>query len=102
MDEITQTTPKRVGIGSTVGTIIIIALIVLGGLYFWGKRLEESKNLQQVTTEDTQTTAPQLSAEEQENNLIKNTNPSDELNSIEADLNGTNLDNLAPELQTTQ
>ena len=42
---------KKPGIGSTVGTIIIIALIILGGLYFWGKRLEESKNVIQNNTD---------------------------------------------------
>ncbi len=26
-----------------MGTIIILAIIVLGALYFWGKRLEESR-----------------------------------------------------------
>lgn len=97
-----ETTPKKVGIGSTVGTIIIIALIVLGGLYFWGKRLEESKNIKQITTENTQVTPTPLTAEQQEANLIRTTSTSDDLGSIESDLGKTNLDNLTPELQTAQ
>jgi len=43
---------NKTSIGSVVATIIIIALIVLGGLYFWGKRIEQvqaTQNLQVFT-----------------------------------------------------
>ncbi|MEI6843305.1 MAG: hypothetical protein WCK48_02250 [bacterium] len=85
---------KKIGIGSTVGTIIIIALIVLGGLYFWGKRIEESKNIQQMTSDTTQTTADQSEAA-----VIKTLTPDDEISSIEQDLKNTNVDSLGSELQ---
>jgi hypothetical protein len=87
---------KKTGIGSIVGTIIIVALIVLGGLYFWGKRLEESKNVQDMTGQQNQVQT--MSAEEQQLQSIRTTSSSDELSSIEADLNATNLDNLDTEL----
>ena len=90
---------KKTGIGSTIGTIIIIALIVLGGLYFWGKRLEESKNISQITTETPQDNTV-LTAEEQEASTIKNISTSDDIISIETDLKNTNLDNLDAELKT--
>jgi len=72
---------NKSGIGSIIGTVVIIALIILGGLYFWGKRIEEAKFKQDLVTDDV--------PEQTEN---------DELSSIEADLNGTNLDNLSAEL----
>jgi hypothetical protein len=44
-----QNTPQqnppenKSSIGSILGTIIILAIIILGALYFWGKRIEESR-----------------------------------------------------------
>lgn len=84
---------NKSSIGSIIGTIIIIALIILGGLYFWGKRIEESKNLQSLTEEPI--TEEEIQAER---NVISETNSSDELNSIEADLNATEINNLDSEL----
>ena len=85
---------KKTPIGSIIGIIIIIALIVLGGLYFWGKRIEESKNTKELTTDTTQP----LSSEDNEASIIKSTNSSDDLDSIEADLKATNTSNLDLEL----
>lgn len=86
---------NKSSIGSIIGTIIIIAIIILGGLYFWGKRIEESKAKQDLmtnftpgTTDNTQTAT------------TTSLNSSDDLDSIETDLNNTNLDNLSTELNT--
>lgn len=87
---------NKTGIGSIIGAIIIIALIVLGGLYFWGKRIEESKNAQEMTSDNTQPAMQDSSA--QEAAQIKNVSSSDDLNSIEADLNSTQTTNLDSEL----
>ncbi len=82
-------------IGSIIGTIIIIALIILGGLYFWGKRVEESKNIQNLTTD---TTTPQQAPDTSEAGLIKSSvSSSDDLSSIDTDLQNTNTTNLSPE-----
>lgn len=88
---------KKTGVGSIIATIIIIALILLGGLYFWGKRMEEAKNIKQITNEQDQT--PPLTLDEQEAASIRNTSTSDELDAIENDLKRTNLDNLDSELK---
>jgi flagellar biosynthesis component FlhA len=40
---------NKTSIGSVIATIIIIALIVLGGLYFWGKRIEQQQAVQSFT-----------------------------------------------------
>jgi len=72
---------KKAGVGSIVATILIIAVIVLGALYFWGKRMEESKATQELLNEN--------------NNDIEtvlNVSSEDDLNSIEAELNSTNLE----------
>ena len=38
-----QNKENKASICSILGTIIILAIIILGALYFWGKRLEESR-----------------------------------------------------------
>jgi flagellar basal body-associated protein FliL len=47
---------NKTSIGSVIATIIIIALIVLGGLYFWGKRIEQTQSVQTFTVATTTTT----------------------------------------------
>lgn len=76
----------KTGWGSIIATVLIIAIVVIGALYFWGKRIEESKN------------AEELLNEENEVETILNLSTSDELDSIEAELNSTNLE-LDAELQ---
>ena len=92
-----QTPPasqNQSSIGSIIGTIIIIAIIILGGLYFWGKRIEEAKLKQSLVSD---TTSQDMVANEAA--TIKSVSSSDDLNSIETDLNNTNLDNLGAEMQ---
>ena len=89
---------NKSSIGSIIGTIIIIAVIILGGLYFWGKRIEENK-LKQKLISDSMETIPTQEADP--DGSINKTGSSDDLNSIDADLNSTNLDNLDAELNTS-
>lgn len=88
---------NKSSLGSIIGTVIVIAIIILGGLYFWGKRVDESKFNQELVSEPTQTITIQED-ENMEANAIKSVTNSDELDSIEADLKGTQLDNLGAEL----
>lgn len=85
---------NKSSIGSIIGTIIILAVIILGGLYFWGKRIEESKLKQDLITQNENDKNTQVN----EATVIRSINSSDDLNSIEADLNNTKLDNLGQEL----
>jgi len=87
---------NKSGIGSIIGTIIIIAIIILGGLYFWGRRVEESKSKENLVSD---TTSPTSSAEISEAATIKAVTSGDDLDSIDADLQSTNLDNLDTEVQ---
>lgn len=91
-----ETPNKSSGIGSIIGTIVIIAIIILGGLYFWGKRIEDAKMKQDLVSEVN--TESQTEPTVNEAAAIKSISPSDDLNSIEADLNGTNLNDLDAEI----
>ncbi|MFZ2621139.1 MAG: hypothetical protein WAX85_01435 [Minisyncoccia bacterium] len=87
--------PQKSSIGSIIGTIIIIAVIILGGLYFWGKRIEESKVKQALVSGEVSQGATVNEAA-----VITNVTTGDDLGSIEADLKNTNLDNLSTEINT--
>ena len=81
------------GIGGIIGIVVIISIIILGGLYFWGKRIEESRLKQELVSGNVQTSMQ----EQNEASVIRSVSSSDDLGSIEADLNQTNLDNLGAE-----
>jgi uncharacterized protein HemX len=73
--------------GPIIGILVIIIIMVLGGLYFWGQRLD-----QQI--QQTQEEVPQQSQ-------TQDTQPtSDEVSSIEADLSATNFDTLGSEIDS--
>lgn len=84
---------NKSSIGSIIGTIIIIAIIILGGLYFWGKRMQEAKIKENLVNDTSSQTT-----EVNETATIQTVSSSDDLNAIEADLNNTNLDNLGSEI----
>jgi len=71
--------------GPVIGTIIILAVIVLGGLYFWGQRAEVEPAM---TEEQVQ----------EQVNMIQEQSTSDVPADIEADLNATDIDSLDSEL----
>lgn len=85
---------NKSSIGSIIGTIVIIAIIVLGGLYFWGKRIEENKSKENLITDFTPGEVDNFQA-----SASTEVSSSDELDSIEADLNATDLDSLGAELE---
>jgi|SRR3989344_5416725 len=73
--------------GPVIGTIIIILLIILGGLYFWGQRVNDRG----AQTEDFVTPGADIES-------LETQGTSDDVTSIEADLNTTNLDDLGTEV----
>lgn len=77
-------------VGALIGSIIVIAVIVIGGIYFWMTRNGESTA--PATTETPslgQTVTP-----DQETAALLNQGTSSEVSDIEKDLNATNFDNL--------
>ena len=87
--------PQKSSVGGIIGTIIIIALIILGGLYFWGKRIEESKAKENLVTDNSPT-----QTEVNEANSIRSVSSSDDINSIQADLDATNFNNMDTEVNS--
>ncbi|MDP3875128.1 MAG: hypothetical protein Q8Q22_01245 [bacterium] len=69
--------------GLVVGAIVILAIIILGGLYFWSQRVGEKVSTDEVI----------------EN--INQQNNSDEAATIEADLDATDIENLDAELNAS-
>jgi len=83
-----NTQPKEKSVGSIIAIIIIIAVIIIGGLYFWGKTINDLG----INTDKELTSDEML-------NSLNTQKTSDELTDIEADLNATDLDELDTELQ---
>jgi len=72
--------PKKSS-GPLIAVIVILALIIIGGLYFFKARMSE-REAYAPATEDAITES------------LNQQGTSDELGSIEADLNATDIDNL--------
>lgn len=72
-------------IGPLVGIIVVVIVVVLGGMYFWGQRIEKSG-------EDT------AFENDAATESLENQSSSDEIAAIEADINNTDLQNLDTEL----
>lgn len=77
-----QSQPEQKSMGPLISVVIILALIIVGGLYF----LKERASMD--------TTIPAGDEVDLVNASLKKQGTSDDLNSIEADLNATDLNNL--------
>lgn len=85
-------------IGPAIGIIVIIAVIVLGGLYFWGQRIEQRKAVTPVVQESSVTSQNQ-DAMMRTNGSVGATqtqNTADDTVSIESELNATNVNSIDP------
>jgi hypothetical protein len=76
-----QTQTEKKSVGPLIAVIVILALIIIGGLYFLKERSSQEVY---VPTEQNDAVTESLNQQ----------STSDDLNSIEADLNATNLDSL--------
>jgi len=80
--------------GPTVGTILIIIILIIGGLYIWGAKLST-----ETPTVDDSVTGEDIAAQQDETiEALVNQSSSDEVSAIEEDLNATDLENLDAEL----
>ena len=77
---------KSSSAGPVIGVVIILAIIILGALYFWGQRGAP----EDTTLESDETTQS-----------IDSQSSSDDLNSIEADLDSTDIENLDAEINAS-
>jgi uncharacterized protein HemX len=90
---------KKSGIGAVIATVVIIAIIILGALYFWGKRIENQKLQEALVQGASTSTDTSESASAIEATKIETVSQDDSLNTINAELKTTNTTNLSPELQ---
>lgn len=65
--------------GPIIGAIVILAVIILGGLYFWGQRAGDGAMIDETNTQS----------------------GSDETAAIEADLDAIDIENLDAELNAS-
>lgn len=72
---------EKKSIGPLIAVVVILALIIIGGLYFLKERSSQNVYVPAQTTDNVTASLNQQSS-------------SDTLDSIEADLNVTNLNNL--------
>ena len=70
---------QKEGVGSVIGIIIIIIVLLIGALYFVDQRIQKSKEFQATINEG---------------NLSSSTMMSDEITDIEKDSTSMNFDNL--------
>ncbi len=84
-----QQSPKS--IGPAIGIVIIILVIILGAMYFWGQTIDRREAMlnQQMETLEQEEGLPEQSS-------------SDDLGSIEADLNMANFEDLGDEFDSVE
>ena len=80
-------------VGPLIGSIIIILIILVGGLYFWGSIIVDRKN--EIESE----AVLEEQSQDSEVEAITNQSSSDDADSIEADLNATDLDSADTEIE---
>jgi len=91
MNELSE--PQKKSTGAVIGSIIVIVVIIVGGLYLWGKQISEKRAQESMTPEQI------LSEPDNSLNALQNQSKSDEVSDIEKDLNATDLNELDKELQ---
>ena len=80
--------------GLIIGVIVILAIIILGGLYFWGQREGNDTTINDATINDATITDEALESINLQSGL-------DDTTSIEADLDATDIENLDAELNAS-
>ncbi len=78
--------------GPLIGSIIIVLIILIGGLYFWGSIIVDRKS--QIESE----AVLEDQSRDAEVEAITTQSSSDDTSSIESDLNATDVDSADEEL----
>jgi hypothetical protein len=95
---------ERKSMGALIGSIIIILILVLGGLYLYSvriaPRIEQGQTNQEMIIETDQTAAETIiNAPDETLSQLSAQDTSDEPEAIEKDLNATDLSDLDKDLQ---
>ncbi len=78
-------------LGPVLGALILVLVLILGGLYLWGSKLNEEVMPVPDTLINNEPETPRAAADQA---LMETVSTSDELSAIEADLGSSNLDAL--------
>lgn len=86
--------------GIIIGVLIIVLVVILGGLYLWGRTLSQTETLPpppvQVNNE------PETPRVDADIKILETLSNSDEISAIEADLESTDLNSLDSELESIE
>ena len=85
------TSEKKTSVGSIVGIVIIVVILIFGGLYFWGAQLEKEQMMQDEL--------PFILGDD-ETGELPTTSGSDEVSALEQDIDTTNMDAIEAQLDT--
>ncbi|MCK5096102.1 MAG: hypothetical protein KAR24_01975 [Candidatus Pacebacteria bacterium] len=94
-----ETPPQReMSMGAVLGSIVVVIILLVAAFYLWGNRADAPDTL--PIDEPTTTAEEVLGETDPQTESLKEQSSSDELDSIEADLEDTDLDDLIQELET--
>lgn len=82
---------KGSSVGPVIGLILILAILIIGSLYFWGKRAEK---MTPVNLETTQNVKNETGTADAQTQRLQTQSSSDDTTSIESDLNATDFQNV--------
>jgi hypothetical protein len=85
-------------LGPAIGVIVIIALIVLGGLYFWGQRIDRKSPAPMETGATQDMPAAREETPGADLTTLETQGTGDDITSISADIEATNLSELGTEV----
>lgn len=102
---LTEEQTEKLNLGPVIGILIVVALLLLAGLYIWSTTLiseppaptpAASRPLPRDNNE------PESTRAEADTQILNTVSNSDELEAIEADLESTDLESLDAELQAIE
>ena len=85
-------------VGPVIGIIIIVIVLALGGLYVWGTQLNRTENSESEVGPTNQTAEDISQAPDPTLDNLQTQSTSDELDTIEDDLDTTSLQGLDAEM----
>lgn len=86
-------------LGPIIGVLIIMLVLILGGLYLWGRELSKGPAATEIIPREIENNEPETTRAEADAEILQTTSTSDEITAIEADIESTELDTLDAELE---
>ena len=93
MPPISPEAPKQ-GVGPIAGAVIVIILLVAGGLYFWGAKLNQQNAVPYIPGDETMQYEEPSTLESDASAGLPSQSSSDDTASIESDFNAMNMDQM--------